>query len=469
MKVPESDVSQVNAGKTTRSGGYVLYVSALLFLAFIGGALAAVAGIFPATYVETAYRAGKALHGKFTARHDPLASDLWPYARANAAGLLTADYERKHSGFTLFTTGDGARAHLIAPSGAVIHEWKRPYSGVWDKSGAVRAPMADNQVYFRKARLYPNGDILVIYEGVGDSPYGYGMARLDRDSNLIWKNLDHFHHDFHVADDGLIYGLTHAYRQDLMPDVDHLKPPYLDDFVVVVSPDDGRMLKKISLIEAFRHSDYRRMLWLVPYYSLEDPLHTNSVRRLEGEEAEQLAAKVPQAKEGRVLLSLREMGNGVIALLDLETERIVWATRGPWHAQHDVDVLPNGNLLLFDNRGHFGPGGQSRIIEVDAATGAIEWIYAGDERNEFESLIRGSQERLPNGNTLITESQAGRLLEVTEDGEIVWEYVTPVRAGKASGQLPIVSYGQRIELDALDPDFAEQLLVNLQAKEMESE
>ena len=32
-------------------------------------------------------------------------------------------------------------------------------------------------------------------------------------------------------------------------------------------------------------------------------------------------------------------------------------------------------------------------------------------------------QRLPNGNTLITESDAGRVFEVTEGGDIVWEFV----------------------------------------------
>ena len=34
-------------------------------------------------------------------------------------------------------------------------------------------------------------------------------------------------------------------------------------------------------------------------------------------------------------------------------------------------------------------------------------------------------QRLPNGNTLITEGTDGRLIEVTRDHEIVWEYISP--------------------------------------------
>lgn len=37
----------------------------------------------------------------------------------------------------------------------------------------------------------------------------------------------------------------------------------------------------------------------------------------------------------------------------------------------------------------------------------------------------GLAQRLPNDNTLITESSFGRFFEVTNEGEIVWEYVNP--------------------------------------------
>ncbi|XXT53909.1 hypothetical protein WMF23_20300 [Sorangium sp. So ce542] len=37
----------------------------------------------------------------------------------------------------------------------------------------------------------------------------------------------------------------------------------------------------------------------------------------------------------------------------------------------------------------------------------------------------GTAQRLPNGNTLITEGSDGRVFEVTPGHEIVWEYISP--------------------------------------------
>ena len=43
----------------------------------------------------------------------------------------------------------------------------------------------------------------------------------------------------------------------------------------------------------------------------------------------------------------------------------------------------------------------------------------------------GRDQMLPNGNTLIVETDRGRALELTEDGRVVWEFHSPyrVRAG----------------------------------------
>jgi hypothetical protein len=156
-----------------------------------------------------------------------------------------------------------------------------------------------------------------------------------------------------------------------------------------------------------------------------------------------MAAASPGTKPGQVLLSFRDIG--AVAVLDVEREEIVWALRGPWYGQHDPDILPNGNLLIFDNLGGFDrPDGRSRILEVDPLTAAINWQYAGTADQPFDSAIRADQQRLPNGNTLMTESNGGRLLEVTRSGQVVWEYVNPVRLGDEDEWIPIIAGSERL-------------------------
>jgi outer membrane protein assembly factor BamB len=101
--------------------------------------------------------------------------------------------------------------------------------------------------------------------------------------------------------------------------------------------------------------------------------------------------------------------------------------------QHHAHIIPKGlsgagNLLVFDNGGAsgYGPTGPnlfsrmtSRVLEINPVTLELVWSYA--DPGFYSANISGAQ-RLPNGNTLITEGARGRLLEVTKEGKMVWEY-----------------------------------------------
>ena len=112
---------------------------------------------------------------------------------------------------------------------------------------------------------------------------------------------------------------------------------------------------------------------------------------------------------------------------------------GQHHAHFIPKGLPGaGNVMVFDNGGASGYGrpnstalnGQniyarptSRVLEIDPVTLKLVWSYTSP--TFFATNISGAQ-RLPNGNTLVTEGPSGRVFEVTKDGDIVWEYVFPM-------------------------------------------
>jgi hypothetical protein len=425
---------------------YIAVVIAIAFLGVVAGSYLMFVNAFPARQLTDAYRGGHALLDKWSKWNQAYPTEFWQPARSPASGVTVYDPERASNGLTLYTSGGGQRAVLISMTGEIVHEWHLPYSAVWDETAAVKNPQPDSLVYFRKAHLYPNGDLLAIYEAAGDTPWGYGLVKMDKDSRPIWKYLQHAHHDLDVGSDGRIYVLIHEIRSTTIRYWRHLKPPRIDDFVVVLSPE-GEELQKVSVVDAFIASPFARMVNQVAWYTEGDYFHTNAIDVLEPAAA---AALMPGARQP-VLLSMRELG--ALAILDLADGRFGWAARGSWVGQHDPDLLPNGNLLLFDNYGHFGEGGISRVIEFDPRSQGIVWQYAGDAEHPFFSGVRSAQERLVNGNTLITESEGGRLLEVTPEGEVVWEYLNPVRGGDAGEHIAVVSWGQRIDPATLDPDF----------------
>jgi hypothetical protein len=438
-------VPSESASTALLHGAFFLAVG---FLGFVAGSYAMFSEALPARYLADAYRGGEALLAAKTQYNSPYPDGFWQPARTEQRGVTVYDPAKALNGYTLFTSGEGQRAALISMTGETLHEWHLPFSAIWDDTAQVKKPRPDSMIHYHKAYLYPNGDLLAIYEALGDTPWGYGLAKMDKNSRLIWKYLEGAHHDLDVAPDGNIYVLTHEITTNVIDRWRHLKPPRVDDFVVVLSPD-GEVLKKVSILDALVASPYARILSTVPWYSEGDFLHTNAIDVVD----EQAAMRVSGRGGHQVLLSMREFG--AIGLLDLDREVFTWALRGPWVGQHDPDLLPNGKMLLFDNYGHYGPGGISRVIEFNPKTLELVWSYTGDDARPFESKLRSGQERLANGNTLITESDGGRLFEVTRAGEIVWEYINPIQGGDADEFIPVVAWGQRIDPAKLDPDFLE--------------
>lgn len=436
----------------------IVYLAVLLMLVFVIGVLFAAAELFPASYIANAYEGGRALYAKMTSYDDVYASDLWNRARQPEVGVVAMDAASMQPGTTLYTSGAEAKAVLVAADGDVLHEWKVPYSQVWDDNARVQQPQPDSHVFFRKALAYPNGDLLAVYEGVGDTPYGYGAVKLDADGKIIWRYLEHTHHDADIGPDGRVYLLTHDFAQEPPQGFDNLGRPRLEDYLVILSPD-GEEETRIALTPLVADSPYSHMLHTVSSYAIADPLHTNTIKVLREENGGAFAFGEP----GQVLLSFRELG--AIGVVDVEQEKLIWAMRGSWIGQHDIDALDNGHLMLFDNYGNYRHAeGASRVIEFDPETEEVVWSYAGTAERPLDSAIRSSQERLANGNTLITESNAGRIVEVTPDGRIAWDYLNPDRGGENNEKIAVICWAQRLADGYFEAPFAERLQQKVAAR-----
>ena len=99
---------------------------------------------------------------------------------------------------------------------------------------------------------------------------------------------------------------------------------------------------------------------------------------------------------------------------------------------------------MFDDQGEAGyPAAPlkvyagSRVLEIDPVKQQILWEYTGSDSNQpewtFYSSFISDARRLPNGNTFIDEGMNGRFFQVTPEGQIVWEYVSPYFAPASFG------------------------------------
>ena len=393
----------------------------------------------PISVTDTATERGR------LAEHIGTLSYLAGYETATPrSGVVRYDSAAAYRGLNYYTSGHATDVILMDMEGNRRHTWHyEPRHGASGDSG----PPIHRAGYLRRALILPNGDVLAIYDS-DELLQDDVLVKLDRDSNVLWSYRGGAHHDFEVASDGRIYVLGRDYRSlslrtrehpggflphwpwDRLPD-----DKILEDFVIILS-SDGEELHRVSILEAFVRSPYSAFAEQMGQL---DILHTNTLEILSG----RLQPSSKAFRPGNVLISA--LYPSAIGILDMESEQIVWALAGPWYRQHQPTVLENGSMLLFDNHGSHG---FSKVIEFNPFTLEILWSYQGDDQNGFASPALGSAIRLRNGNTLITESTAGRAFEVTPDNRVVWEFINPEQAGKNGELIAVIP-----EMVRIDPDF----------------
>lgn len=437
----------------TERTGSALFFLAIAFLGFVAGALVVLSEVFPYKHFDDAYKAALALK-QLSAIDSPYTqTDLWRNARTDERGVTIKKSDAAYEGLTLYTSGDGVYANLIDMDGNVVHRWSLPYSKVWDKAPRGTKPRSDDLMFWDKVRMLPNGNLIAIYSAANDSPWGYGMIKIDRDSKLLWSYHAHTHHDLDITPDGRVVTLTNEYIDEPVDAFNGLESPWLNDYLVELDGANGKELSKTSLLHAFLDSSYHQLAYAIPHFATADPLHANSVQFIDNTTARMFVPA--RDKPNQVMVSFRHPG--AIGLIDLDSGEMTWARHGPWLGQHYGRALQNGNFMLFDNHGNHEEKNDSRVLEVNPLNDAIVWKYTGNKKHPFESGLRSSAEALPNGNRLITESDGGRLFEVNQAGEIVWEFINPVRGGDKDQFIPVVSAGQRIALEDINVDFREGL------------
>jgi len=327
-------------------------------------------------------------------------------SRRTRTGLIAHDPARALQGYTLFAPmfGDGT-VYLIDMDGTVVHTWRLPY-----RPGCYGYLLDDGHLFY-------SGKVMEDLDRFEAWPRFKGGAALEVDWNgkIAWevKHPDH-HHDARKLRNGNVLllclrplpGAFNARIKGGLPGSEAAGSTIYADYLLEVTTSGDVVWEWRS----WEHLD------------VETAVITLQDRRAEWTHANTVA----ETADGNILVSFRNIST--VVMIARATGRIVWWLGSPPLAQqHDPRPLPNGNLLIFDNGPHRRdhPAPYSRVIEVDPRTSAIVWEYRDQSLFDFFSPYISGAQRLANGNTLICEGCHGRIFEVTADGEVVWEYVSP--------------------------------------------
>ena len=318
-----------------------------------------------------------------------------------------------YRGYTLFSPDGGSDAYLIDMEGHFVHRWHF--------DGGINYGF-----------LLPNGHLLFRNsEGYQGMPGSDAIRELTWDGELAWEYRDPLlRRHSHLANGNILLLLYEEISPELSRRVQggfttpEAPRRVLSERVAEITPGG-------AVVYEWRSSDH-----LNPQEDVICPL--------EGRATWGGANDLTALDDGTFLISFRVLDT--VAKVDRATGEFTWKW-GPGQIshQHHPTGLANGHVLLLDNGAHRRGLSYSRVIEVDPSTNEITWEYHGEPLVSFFTHFTGGAERLPNGNTLITEGATGRLFEVTPAKEVVWEYISPFFAagqqGFASGVFRAHRYG----------------------------
>lgn len=263
-------------------------------------------------------------------------------------------------------------------------------------------------------RAFPSADGTGMYASVGGTVPGEAGTIVLTDWFAGTQRsvaVDDFSHDFVEREDGGLAALTYVHHDDASGkdclseavtefDFDGASEHVWDAW----DSFSGRTATCDSYIEGWTHAnaldwDESRQRYTVGLRNLNTII---TFDRATGEE----------------VWSVGDFGS--IGFVD-PAEAFVW--------QHQFELLDDDRLLVFDNGS--SNASASRVVElsVDAEAGVAETVWSHAPEPALYVYALGDVRRLPSGNTLIDWSTAGRVEEVSPEGETVWRLDVEMGAG----------------------------------------
>lgn len=387
---------------------------------------------WPIRHIERAEEAFRGLQSRADVRRE------WYYVDTDASARARIhDAAAMQPGPTLVAFL-GADRHqfiqVIDRDANPIQEWRVDWFDLWPNADHLTEDLRPKELpgaIVHGVLLLDDGSVLLQHDACG-------LVKLDACGHVVWRVPARTHHSLHIDERGHIWTSIRHTREEPPEGLAAYRAPYEEYTVVEISPD-GKILQEVSLFDLLRENNLTGYLMMASFSDNDpavggDTLHVNDVEVF----PQHLEPGV--FRPGDVMVSMRRPGT--IVVFDLPKRAVRYVSTGGFVRQHDPDFVDGNTISVFDNHnvGSRADGAQSRIVVEDARTGEDTIAFAGTREQPFFTDIMGKHQWLPNGNLLLVESTTGRVLEVTPDGRIAWEFINVI-GDKLAGA---VSEGTRL-------------------------
>ncbi|KAJ5825810.1 hypothetical protein N7474_002948 [Penicillium riverlandense] len=368
--------------------------------------------------------------------------------RRRGLGLRGVDPQQVSPGYVLYSPLTSNTAHLVSASGHEVHRWILPH-----RSGRHARILRDGTLAYNGA--HPDAPTLFPMW----SKYRGGVMMQVNDKGEILRQYSDplAHHDQNHLDDGtLLYTTLEPFTPEEAAQIKGGIPGseapggvVYGDCIKLVDPWSKTTKSSSADFDGTGGTGGAKLLWswraidhLAPTQFAAHPHYSR--------EHWPLINSVSINSDGNIIASTRNASS--VFIISRQTGSVTWEISAPTvcqqHCAHEINAA--GDILILDN-GVFRPEISvpfSRAIIVNRAKEVI-WEYKDRTTGGlgFFTPFMGSAQKLQNGNVLICEAATGRIIEVTEQGQMVWEFVVPqlddyrrVMDPKERGQMEMMGF-----------------------------
>ncbi len=290
----------------------------------------------------------------------------------------------------------------------ILYEWNPDIDEINKLSNLDRSlknlevDLNKNRYLFYHPLLLGNGSIITH----SSSP----LIKIDKCSNLVWQIDKRFHHSINLDIKNNLWVPT----LEIPGKYERFDKRYHDDGIVKLSLD-GNILYEKSVTEILIENNLFELV-LSSYYG-NDPIHLNDI--------EPVNFNSDYWLKGDLFLSLRSLS--LVFLYRPSINKIIWYKQGPWRYQHDIDIVDQDTIAVFDNDVTLSwneSKNNNNLYFYNFDTGVSEKKYEKLFINHNINTRTGGLYRiLDNDDIYIEEEVHGRILRGDSEGNLRWEFI----------------------------------------------
>ena len=286
----------------------------------------------------------------------------------------------------------------------------------------------DKKDYVKNKRQFPNCPpkqlALLPSKGlVGRLTQSPNLFRMDANSNIIWHNQElEYRHSLNFDADSNVWVCANdiisenKYVGGLVKNLGGELISYLENYIVKIDIETGEILFKKGIAQLLLDNQYDGLLYGSEIY---DPIHVNDIQPA------LLDTKYWQKDD--LFISIRN--RSIIILYRPSTNKVLQVIRGPFLNQHDIDILSDNEISIFNNNYISNKGFDTKDLYMDAdSLMASEVLIYNFEDSSFTSPFKklfieegimsygqGLADFISNGDLFVEEHNKGVHYVINKD------------------------------------------------------